>query len=203
MRPSWNEYFMLIAKIVSTRSTCNSRPTGAVIVRDKQILSTGFNGSVSGSPHCTDEADVNGEPFCLRRAMNVPENDKYNYCRSAHAEANAIALASRFGISLNQSTIYVTLAPCYVCFKLLTNAGIKRIYYEYGYESTDKARDVFWKNAIEEARMEKFEQLGLSQGARHSIENALNCPTSVRRLGENRGVATSDCTHGRNDVERG
>ena len=75
MRPSWDEYFMLIAKLVSTRSTCNSRPTGAVLVKDKQLLATGYNGSMPGAPHCSDEVMPDGSPYCYRRVMKVPDAD--------------------------------------------------------------------------------------------------------------------------------
>ncbi len=184
MRPNWDEYFMLIAKIVSTRSTCNSRPTGAVIVRDRQILSTGYNGAVPGAPHCIDEPDIAGKPYCFRRAINAPESDKYNYCRSSHAEANAVSRAARLGISLNQSTLYVTLAPCYICLKLLAGAGVKKIYYEYDYRSTDKQRDEFWKNVVKEAGILVFEPLRLSPKTLDLIEKAIRYPTSQRRLAE-------------------
>ncbi len=184
MRPNWNEYFMVIAKIISTRSTCNSRPTGAVIVKDKQILSTGYNGSMPGAPHCTDEVTKDGKPFCFRRSMRAPEDDKYNYCRSTHAEANAIARAARLGIGLENATIFVTLAPCYVCLKLLAGAGIKRIYYEYDYESTKKDRDAHWSDAVAESRIETFEQLRVSEDTFRIISGALTYPTSKRRLDE-------------------
>jgi dCMP deaminase len=185
MRPDWNEYFMVIAKIISTRSTCNSRPSGAVIVKDKQILTTGYNGSMPGAPHCIDHApDESGNPFCFRRSTGAPENDKYNYCRASHAEANAIAQAARKGISLEDSTLYVTLAPCYQCLKLLSTARVKNIYFEYEYESTDKKRDQFWKNAIKEAGIEIFEELRVSEPTIRSITTALQYPTSIRRISE-------------------
>ena len=93
-RPDWHEYFMLIAKIVALRSGCNSRPTGAVIVKDKRILATGYNGPMPGAWHCTDK----GSTYCFRREKGIPDIDKYNFCRASHAEANAIAQAARFGI---------------------------------------------------------------------------------------------------------
>jgi dCMP deaminase len=80
---------MLIAKLVSTRSTCNSRPTGAVLVKDRQILATGYNGSMPGAPHCIDQVMPDGSPYCHRRALNIADVDKYNYCRASHAEATA------------------------------------------------------------------------------------------------------------------
>ena len=117
---------MLIAKLVSTRSTCNSRPTGAVLVKDRQILATGYNGSMPGAPHCSDQVMADGSPYCHRRALNIADVDKYNYCRASHAEANAIAQAARYGVAIKGATLYVTLQPCFVCLKLLATAQIKR-----------------------------------------------------------------------------
>ncbi len=185
MRPSWNEYFMIIAKIISTRSTCNSRPTGAVIVRDRQILSTGYNGSMPGAPHCIDDRTKDGKPFCFRRTVDAPEDDKYNFCRSSHAEANAVARAARFGISLDNSDAFVTLAPCYVCLKQLANAGVKRVFYELDYESTNKERDEHWRKVIEDSPIESIQLLRPSEDALSMIGAALRYPTSERRLTEN------------------
>ncbi len=193
MRPNWNEYFMAIAKIVSTRSTCNSRPTGAVLVRDKQILSTGYNGSMPGAPHCTDEVFEDGKPFCYRRSIEAPEDDKYNYCRASHAEANAVARAARLGISLDGATCFVTLAPCYVCLKLLAGAGVRRIYYELGYESVNEGRDEHWRRAIDESPIETFEELKVSERMAEKIASSLVYPTSGRRLSEDyRVIADSE-----------
>jgi len=182
IRPEWDEYFMVIAKIVSTRSTCNSRPTGAVVVRDKHILTTGYNGSMPGAPHCSDEPPVDGKPFCYRRHMNIGEYDKYNYCRSSHAEANAIAQAARFGISLDGATLYTTLAPCYVCLKLIAGARIRAVFFEYAYESSDPERDEFWKTAAREAKLETFKQLQVSNEAIAKVISSLAFPTSRRML---------------------
>lgn len=187
MRPSWNDYFMVLAKIISTRSTCTSRPTGAVIVRDSNILATGYNGSMPGAPHCLGTQTENGTPFCFRRSVNAPEVDKYNYCRASHAEANAVAQAARMGINLDGSTLYVTLAPCYVCLKLLATAGVKHIYYEYRYESTNDDRDAFWENEIKISKVETFEQLRISEETKSLIVGSLKYPTSRRRLAENKG----------------
>jgi dCMP deaminase len=188
MRPSWDEYFMLIAKLVSTRSTCNSRPTGAVLVKDKQILATGYNGSMPGAPHCSDEEMPDGSPYCHRRALNIADMDKYNYCRASHAEANAIAQAARYGVAIKGATLYVTLQPCFVCLKLLATAQIRRVYFELAYGSKDKARDRFWKQAAQEERVvaeagfEVFEQLSISTAALDFIMPSLREITSRRRL---------------------
>jgi len=184
MRPGWNEYFMVLAKIISTRSTCNSRPTGCVIVRDKQVLATGYNGSMPGAPHCIDDVTVDGKPFCYRRAQNAPEGDKYNFCRASHAEANAVARAAQHGISIKGSTAFITLAPCYVCLKLLATAGIEHIYYEFDYESTNKGRDEHWKNAIKDSPIESIDRLTVSDESIRTMTRALRYPTSERRLTE-------------------
>ncbi|MDF2953675.1 MAG: Deoxycytidylate deaminase [Thermodesulfobacterium sp.] len=177
-RPNWHEYFMLLAKIVALRSGCNSRPTGAVIVKDKRILATGYNGPMPGAWHCTDK----GSKYCFRREKGIPDIDKYNFCRSTHAEANAIAQAAKFGISVEGASIYCTLAPCYVCLKLLASAGIKEVYYEYDYESRDFERDEFWKNAIKEAGIKVFKQIRVSEKTLKALEKILSYPTSKRRL---------------------
>jgi len=177
-RPDWHEYFMLIAKMVALRSGCNSRPTGAVIVKDKRILATGYNGPMPGAWHCTDK----GRGYCFRREKGIPDIDKYNFCRSTHAEANAIAQAAKFGISVEGASLYCTLAPCYVCLKLLASAGIKEVYYEYDYESRDFERDEFWKTAIKEAKIEVFKQIKVSEETLKALEEILPYPTSKRRL---------------------
>jgi dCMP deaminase len=182
MRPTWDEYFMLIAKLVSTRSTCNSRPTGAVLLKDKQILATGYNGSMPGAPHCIDDIMPDGTPYCHRRALRIADVDKYNYCRASHAEANAIAQAARYGVAIKGATLYVTLQPCFVCLKLLATAQIKRVYFELAYESQDPARDAFWETAVKEAGIEVFQQLTISAGAMDYVLPSLKEPTSKRRL---------------------
>ena len=146
VRPTWHEYFMFIAKVVSTRSTCNSRPTGAVIVKDRRILATGYNGSMPGSPHCSDF----GPRFCFRREKEVSESNKFGFCRASHAEANAIVQAARLGIPVEGASIYCTLQPCYTCLKLIVGAGIKEIYYELEYKSKDRERDRFWLSEVQE-----------------------------------------------------
>ncbi len=182
MRPSWDEYFMLIAKLVSTRSTCNSRPTGAVLVKDKQILATGYNGSMPGAAHCLDETMPDGSPYCHRRALNIADVDKYNFCRASHAEANAIAQAARHGIAVAGASLYVTLEPCFICIKLLATAQIERVFFELAYESRDETRDRAWKLAVAEAGFAEYRQLRVSPGALNYILPSLTGVTSVRRL---------------------
>jgi len=181
-RPSWHEYFMLIAKIVSTRSTCNSRPTGAVIVKDNHILSTGYNGAMPGAPHCIDQPDMDeGRPYCYRRSLGVPDVDKYNFCKASHAEANAIAQAARYGISVEGATLYTTLAPCYVCLKLIATARIRAVYYEQSYDSASPERDRFWQEAVREAGIETFERLLISPQTYDYILSDIRNITSRRR----------------------
>ncbi|HZX20934.1 MAG TPA: dCMP deaminase family protein [Clostridia bacterium] len=126
MRPSWDEYFMEIAEVVKTRSTCLRRQVGAVIVKDKQILSTGYNGAPTGLKHCE-------EVGCLRQQLNIPSGEKHELCRGLHAEQNAIIQASLHGVKIEGATIYVTTQPCSVCAKMLINSGIKRLVYTGDY----------------------------------------------------------------------
>lgn len=175
-RPSWDAYFMLHAALASTRSTCLSRPTGAVFVRDKQILATGYNGSMPGAPHCTDDGE------CYRRAINGPEGDKYNWCRSTHAEANGVAQAAKEGISLEGSTCFCTLAPCYVCLKLMASAGVKHIRYELDYESQEKDRDKHWKAMIKESPILSIERVKIVPAERYMAITAVGAPVSERRI---------------------
>jgi len=175
-RPSWDEYFMLLAKLAATRSTCLSRPVGAVIVLNRQVLATGYNGAVPGAPHCTDAG------VCYRRTLPFANDaNKQNYCVSSHAEANALAQAAKRGIAVNGATIYQTLAPCYTCTKLMAVAGIKRIVFEHEYESQDRERDNMWRNAVEEAGIELV-QLTLGESAVQQAMNFIKHQTSRRRL---------------------
>jgi len=119
-RPSWDEYFMEIARQVATRSTCTRRRIGAVVVRDKRILATGYNNVPSGIEHCTTRG-------CLRDAMGIPSGQRHELCRGIHAEQNAIAQAARNGVSIEGSTVYCTNQPCIMCAKLIINAGIQEI----------------------------------------------------------------------------
>ena len=132
-RMSWDEYFMQISELVSKRSTCLRRKVGAVMVKDKTIISTGYNGAPKKTKHCL-------EAGCLRQELNVPSGEKHELCRGTHAEQNAIAQAAAKGISTEGSTIYCNTFPCIICLKLLINAGIKEVVYvkAYGDELTKK-----------------------------------------------------------------
>ena len=128
-RISWENYFMNIATEVATRSTCDRKHVGAVIVREKTILSTGYNGSIKGLPHCDEAGHEMVDGHCVR---------------TTHAEANAIVQAAKNGVEINLSEIYVTASPCYSCFKLIANAGIKTIYYKELYRDeriNDRAKE--------------------------------------------------------------
>jgi len=125
-RPDWDSYFMEIAQIVAKRSTCLRRSVGAVMVKDKQILATGYNGTPKGLPHCA-------EVGCLRQKLNVPSGKMHELCRGIHAEQNAVIQAAVNGVSIAEATLYCTHQPCVVCSKILINAGIKRIVYANPY----------------------------------------------------------------------
>jgi dCMP deaminase len=174
---------MFIAKVVSTRSTCNSRPSGAVIVKDNHILATGYNGAMPGAPHCIDQPPFeDGGAYCFRRDMGIPDVDKYNFCRASHAEANAIAQAARLGTSIADSTLYVTLAPCYTCLKLLATARVKAVYYELAYESKTPERDRFWRKAVTDAGIQVYEHLTISEESYDYMLRDIRGVTSRRRL---------------------
>ena len=125
-RPSWDEYFMKLAEEVATRTTCLRRAVGAVIVKDRRILATGYNGVPTGLRHCA-------ETGCLREQLGVPSGQRHEICRGLHGEQNALLQASRYGINIEGSTIYVTTQPCVVCAKMLINAGIEEIVYKNPY----------------------------------------------------------------------
>lgn len=120
MRPSWDEYFMQIARQVATRSTCLRRSVGAIIVRDKRILSTGYNGAPRGLEHC----EVMG---CMREKLGIPSGQRQEICRGLHAEQNAIIQAALHGVSTEGGTIYITHQPCITCAKMIINSGIVRV----------------------------------------------------------------------------
>jgi len=121
-RPSWDKYFISITDLVSSRSTCLRRSVGAVIVKNRHILATGYNGAPSGVTHCA----VTG---CLRKKMDVPSGERHELCRGTHAEQNAIVQAAKHGISIDGADIYVNTKPCSICSKMIINAGIKRVCY--------------------------------------------------------------------------
>jgi dCMP deaminase len=135
-RPSWPEYFMSIAKLVASRSTCMRRSVGAVLVKGKRILATGYNGAPTGIRHCK-------EVGCLRESLEINPGERHELCRGLHAEQNVIIQAAYYGVTTRGTTIYSTHKPCIICSKMLINAGIKRIIYLEGYPDTlaDKMLD--------------------------------------------------------------
>jgi dCMP deaminase len=125
-RPSWQEYFMQMAFLASKRSTCLRRAVGAALVRDNQVISTGYNGSPKLSPHCS-------ETGCLREQLNVPSGEKHELCRGVHAEQNAIIQAAINGSSTRGTTLYCTHQPCSICARMIINAEIRTIYIAHTY----------------------------------------------------------------------
>ncbi|MFC1523505.1 cytidine/deoxycytidylate deaminase family protein [Thermodesulfobacteriota bacterium] len=125
-RPSWDEYFMDITELVAQRATCIRRKVGAVLVRDKRIISTGYNGAPSGIKHCF-------EVGCLRDVQGIPSGERHELCRGLHAEQNAIIQAAIYGSSVEGATLYCTNMPCSICSKMLINARIVDVFYKEGY----------------------------------------------------------------------
>lgn len=136
-RPSWDEYFMLLAKLTATRSTCYSRPVGAVIARDKRLLATGYNGAPAGAWHCIDHKQC----YWRQPENQVEGIEPKELSRAIHAEMNAITHAARSGVSIDGGTIYVTLSPCMNCFKALISGGIKRVLFEHIYDFNNQGGD--------------------------------------------------------------
>jgi dCMP deaminase len=122
-RPTWDEYFVAITKQVATRSTCLRRKVGAIIVKDKRILTTGYNGAPKGVRNCLERGT------CLREELGVPSGERQEICRGLHAEQNAILQAAYHGVSIKGSVMYCTTQPCITCAKMIINAGIIKIYY--------------------------------------------------------------------------
>lgn len=126
VRPDWDTYFMEMAKLASKRSSCLRRAVGAVLVKDRRLLATGYNGVPSGVTHC----EVTG---CLREKLSVPSGERHELCRGLHAEQNAIIQAAFHGVSIREAVLYCTNLPCIICAKMLINAGVRRIVYIEGY----------------------------------------------------------------------
>ncbi|XVG96183.1 deoxycytidylate deaminase [Eubacteriales bacterium KG127] len=146
-RPSWDEYFMGMAKLTAQRSTCLRRKVGAVIVKDKHIIATGYNGAPRGLAHC---GELGG---CLREQLKVPSGQRHELCRALHAEQNAVIQAATLGQSIEGGTIYITHHPCSICSKMIINAGIRRIVVSEGYP------DELAEELLSEANI-KIEKLG-------------------------------------------
>lgn len=140
-RPSWDEYFMEITCLVAKRATCLRRAVGAIIVKDRRVLATGYNGAPSHVRHCA-------EVGCLREQLKVPSGERHELCRGIHAEQNAIIQAAYHGVSIKGADLFCTNLPCSICAKMLINAGIVRIVYQSGYA------DSISKEMLAEAQVE-------------------------------------------------
>ena len=145
-RPAWEEYFMDIALLVAKRSTCLRRAVGALIIKDKRILATGYNGAPTGIRHC-------GEVGCLRETMNIKSGQRHELCRGIHAEQNAIIHAAYHGVQIKDASLYCTNLPCSICTKMIINAGIKKIYYQEGY-ADELSKDMLAEAEIEVIQLE-------------------------------------------------
>lgn len=177
-RPGWNDYFMLLAKLAATRSTCFSRPVGCVIARDKRLLATGYNGAVPGTWHCIDRHEC----YWRQEKNHVEGVDPRELSRAVHAEINAIAYAARAGISLEGASAYCTLSPCVNCFKSLIVAGIKHVYFEHIYDFNNAGGDKFLLNYYQEYKeLVTVRQLKVSENSIKIALQFLENVTSQRR----------------------
>lgn len=141
-RISWDEYFMEMAELAGKRSTCNRRHVGAVIVKDNQVLATGYNGAPKGLANCLDLGE------CIRQRLNIPSGERHELCRAVHAENNAIIQCAVNGVSCKGGTLYVTYSPCAMCTKQIINAGIVRIVAKKMYPD-DMAKDMIEESGIQ------------------------------------------------------
>lgn len=171
-RPTWNEYFLMLAKLAATRATCLAFPVGAVIVKNRQILATGYNGSPSGSVHCTAQG------YCYP-GLSSCDASKVMPSRAVHAEANAIAQAAKHGISTEGASIYVTLEPCLSCLKLVISAGIREVFYETTFNTGESilVRDSFIKDGLV-----SLTQIQLTEATAKRASLFLLNPTSVAQI---------------------
>ena len=140
----WDKRFMDMAEVVSIWSSCyqENRHVGAVIVKEKRILTTGYNGAPSGIVSCAEKGE------CLRRKLNIPSGTKHELCYAVHAEQNAIAQAAKLGISVEGATLYCTHQPCVICAKMIINSGIRKVVYKYGYPD-DFSLELFKEAGVE------------------------------------------------------
>jgi dCMP deaminase len=178
VRPKFGDYFMILAKIAASRSVCNSRPVGCVLVKENQVVSTGYNGPPPQSKHCTE---IGGKGYCHRRALNVTVAQKQDACRASHAEINAVAMAAKQGISIAGTTLYITLNPCLICLKALRVAGVRNIIYELQY---DMNPDGDFDKLVKSMGFNTCFQWRVSQEVIDYVKPFLDVPTSYRRLKE-------------------
>lgn len=138
LRPSWDEYFLELAQLVASRSTCLRRQVGAVLVNKERIIATGYNGAPRGLGHCLDIG-------CMREEMGIPSGQRYELCRGVHAEQNAIINAAFYGVSTQDTVLYCTTQPCIICARILINAGIIRVVHQGDFD--DKLAVQFMEEA--------------------------------------------------------
>jgi len=171
-RPSWDEYFLMLAKLAATRSTCLAFPVGAVIVnKNRQVLATGYNGSPTGSAHCTEQG------YCYP-GLSSCDASKTMPSRAVHAEANAIAQAAKHGISTDEGSIYVTLEPCLSCLKLIISAGIREVFYETPFNSGESLLVI---DSFVNEGLVALKQISLSEGtARRATSFLLNSTSIIK-----------------------
>lgn len=147
-RPTWDEYFMEMAELTARRSTCLRRQVGAVIVKERRAIATGYNGAPSGITHCQERGG------CLRQKLGVPSGQRHELCMALHAEQNAIIQAASMGHAIEGGTIYITHQPCVICAKMIINAGIKRIVVREGYPD-QLSVDILQEAGLEIEKMEE------------------------------------------------
>lgn len=147
IRPSWNDYFLEVADLVATRSTCLRRHVGAVLVKDKRIISTGYNGAPRKLKHCS-------EVGCLRSEKDIPSGQRYELCRGVHAEQNAIINAAYYGISTQDTVMYCTHQPCIICARIMINAGVVKVVHRGNFQD-DIALELMKEAGIELVVVEK------------------------------------------------
>ena len=162
-RPSWDDYFLQIARVVATRSTCLRRQVGAALVLDRQILATGYNGAPAGLPHC-------GEVGCLRDELKVPSGERHELCRALHAEMNALIQAAKHGVKIRGATLYVTDSPCSLCAKMLINGGIVRIV------AVGEYPDTMAREMLVQAKVALEVRAGQGEGLRAPADGGLRTP---------------------------
>lgn len=140
-RPDWDEYFMEMAELAATRASCLRRKVGAVLVKNRKVLATGYNGAPKDIAHC----EVTG---CLREKMEVPSGQRHEICRGVHAEQNLVAQAAFHGVKTEGAAVYCTHQPCIICTKIMINAGVKKIYFKNAYA------DEFAEKLLKESKIE-------------------------------------------------
>ena len=172
-RPTWDEYFLEMARVIATRSTCLRRRVGAVLVRGRRILATGYNGAPSSLPHCE-------EVGCRREQLGIASGERHELCRGLHAEQNAIIQGALYGVSLQGSVLYCTTQPCVICAKMLINAGVERVVYQGEY-ADDLSLEMFGQAGVELIRVLPE---GTSPQAPGASSSSGHRPLSARGEGE-------------------